>query len=66
MSDNFISEEEWLDALGYRRRADLIKALDAQGIFYFTGRGGRIVVPKVRLPKQDDVSEPGKTKFQFE
>lgn len=44
--NNFISQEELSEALGYERPSDLRKCLDAYNVPYFIGKGGRIAVLK--------------------
>ena len=48
---DWIDENELLKATGYKHRGWLKRALDRQGIRYFVGRNGRIVVPKSSLDR---------------
>ncbi len=48
---DWIDEKELLKATGYKHRGWLRRALDRQGIRYFVGRNGRIVVPRSSMDK---------------
>ena len=60
---DFIDEKSLLELFGYRYRGHLRRALDAQGVRYFTGRNGRIFVLSSSL--EAGVGDVGRPKIEF-